>query len=75
VTGSGTSHLIVRSSRACGSQSTTFRRFSPTRPPISPERRRISSRLPYCSSHLHAVFGPTFSTPGMLSMLSPISVR
>ena len=31
------------------------------------------SRLPYSDSHFAAVFGPHFSTPGMLSTLSPIS--
>ena len=33
------------------------------------------SSEPYSASHLTAVFGPTFSTPGTLSTVSPTSVR
>ena len=70
------SHLTVSSSRAVGSQSRALRRFSPTTPPISSACASRSVRAyRYCCSHLAAVFGPTLSTPGMLSTLSPISVR
>jgi hypothetical protein len=34
-----------------------------------------ASSVPYSVSHLTAVFGPTFGTPGTLSTASPISDR
>src|SRR5205823_3194015 len=43
-------------------------------PPISLACARTFSSVPYCASHFAAVFGPTFGTPGMLSMLSPVNV-
>jgi hypothetical protein len=49
------------------------RRFSPTTPEISPARSITASSVPYCASHLAAVFGPTFGTPGTLSTASPVS--
>ena len=74
-TSSGTSRLMVRSWRALGSQSRMLRRFSPARPLISSACASTPSSEPYFSIHLAAVFGPTLSTPGMLSIWSPISVR
>ena len=37
--------------------------------------RELSGSAPCRPSHLRAVFGPTFATPGILSTVSPISVR
>ena len=42
-------------------------------PLSSPACATRSSRLPYCCSHLTAVFGPTPGTPGRLSLDSPTS--
>ena len=66
---------MVRSSRPFGSQSTTRLRFSPTTPPMAAALAITPSSVPYCVIHFAAVFGPTFSTPGTLSMLSPTSAR
>ena len=70
-----TSQRIVISSRAVGIQGKALRKFSPTTPVISSACATILSKVPYWLSHLTAVFGPTFSTPGTLSEVSPIKVR
>ncbi len=66
--------LIVTSARAVGSQPSAPRRFSPTTPPIRSAAAITPSSEPCSSSHLTAVLGPTFGTPGTLSTASPTSV-
>jgi hypothetical protein len=61
----------VTSLRAVGSQSSARRRLLPTTPEIWSAWAMTPSSEPYCSSHLTAVLGPTFSTPGTLSTASP----
>jgi len=63
----------VTSFLPCGSQSTTRRRFSPTTPLIAGAAAMTPSSEPCSVIHFAAVFGPTLSTPGMLSTESPIS--
>ncbi|KGD47837.1 hypothetical protein DP43_5607 [Burkholderia pseudomallei] len=65
----------VTSLRASGRKSSARRRLSPTTPLISPACSTTPSSEPYCVSHLTAVFGPHFSTPGTLSTVSPMSDR
>ncbi|MOA40834.1 hypothetical protein D3C78_1627420 [compost metagenome] len=72
---SGTSHLMVISSRPLGSHASAARRLSPTLPPTLSACAMTPASVPYSSSHFTAVFGPHLSTPGTLSTLSPISVR
>ena len=74
-TSSSTSHLMLVSSRDSGNRSSAARRFSPTLPLISAAAAMMPSRLPYSFNHLAAVFGPTLSTPGMLSTVSPMTAR
>ena len=50
-------------------------RFSPTLPDMFSAFFTIPSRFLNSVSHLTAVFGPTFSTPGTLSEVSPINAR
>ena len=64
---------MVTRSRFIGSRASAVRRLSPTLPLIAAALAITPSRLPYSASHLAAVFGPHLSTPGTLSMASPIS--
>ena len=64
--GSATSHLTVSSRRACGSQSSALRRFSPTTPPISPAC--CTTGCPACRT------GPAIS-PRSWGRLSPRRAR
>ena len=66
---------MVTSSCARSSISKEDLKFSPTFPPIDSAFFFIPSIFLYSLSHLTAVFGPTFSTPGTLSDLSPIKAR
>ena len=50
-------------------------KFSPTFPVIFSELSTIPSIFLYSVSHLTAVFGPTLSTPGTLSEVSPINAK
>ena len=70
-----TSQRIVMSSRAVGNQGKALRKFSPTTPVMLSALATMFSSVPYCVSHLTAVFGPTFSTPGTLSEVSPIKIK
>ena len=74
-TDNSTSQRIVVSSRDSGSCSKLARRFSPILPFTASALAITASSEPYWLSHLAAVFGPTFGTPGMLSTESPISAR
>ena len=65
---------MVRSARPVGNQSTALRKFSPTTPLMLAALASTASSEPYSCSHLAAVFGPTFSTPGTLSTVSPTSI-
>ncbi len=67
--------LIVTSARAVGSQPRAARRFSPTTPPIFGAAAITPSSVSCSASHLQAVLGPTFETPGTLSTVSPTSDR
>ena len=55
--------------------SSPARRFSPILPGILVALSMMLSMFWYSASHLAAVFGPTFGTPGMLSEVSPTSAR
>ena len=70
-----TSQRMVMSSRAVGNHGKALRKFSPTTPPILSALATMLSRLPYSCNHFTAVLGPTFSTPGTLSEVSPINTR
>ncbi len=71
------SHSVatVTSLRPSGNQSKALRRFSPTAPLMPSAAAITPASEPYSAIHLAAVFGPTFSTPGTLSTLSPTSAR
>ncbi|MCW0423687.1 hypothetical protein NB713_001630 [Xanthomonas sacchari] len=71
--GSATSVLMVTSSRFSGSRCSAARRLSPILPLMLSAWAITPSSEPYSASHLAAVLGPHFSTPGTLSMASPIS--
>ena len=58
-----------------GSQSSARRRFSPTTPFTDPAAAITPSSEPCSAISLAAVLGPTLSTPGTLSTVSPIKVR
>ena len=60
---------------ATGSHLREFLRFSPTAPVIWSAFLIILSSELYSLSHLSAVLGPTLSTPGILSALSPMMVK
>ncbi len=62
---------MVASLRDSSSVVRPARRFSPTLPLMSLTCSMSPSSVPYWFSHFAAVFGPTFSMPGMLSELSP----
>ena len=66
---------MVMSSFAFGNHSSAARKFSPTLPLMLSAFSIMPSNVPYSVNHLTAVLGPTFSTPGTLSTLSPISVK
>ena len=74
-TSRGTSVFILTNSWAKSSISIEERKFSPTLPPIDSAFFLIPSMSLYSLSHLTAVLGPTLSTPGTLSDLSPIRAR
>jgi hypothetical protein len=63
--------LIVVRVRLSGRRSSTRRKFSPILPPTLSALAMTPSSVPYWCSHFAAVFGPHFSTPGMLSTLRP----
>ena len=67
--------LMVMSCLDSGKWSNAACKCSPTLPLMSPALAMTLSKLSYCSSHFTAVFGPTLSTPGTLSTLSPIRVK
>ena len=69
------SRSTVTSSRPFGSQSSAARRFSPTLPLMASAWAMRASSVPYSFSHLAAVLGPTLSTPGTLSTVSPVRLR
>ncbi len=66
---------MVTSSRFSGSRGSAARRFSPILPLMPSAAPITASSVPYSPSHLAAVLGPHFSTPGTLSIVSPISAR
>ncbi len=65
----------VTSLRPVGNQSSALRRFSPATPLIDAAAAITPSSEPCSVIHLAAVLGPTFSTPGTLSTVSPINAR
>ena len=72
-TGSSTSSSSLLSRRLRSAFSFWSRRFWPTTPLISSACATISSTVPYCCTHLTAVFSPTLSMPIRLSLVSPTS--
>ncbi len=70
-----TSQRMVISSLAVGSHISASRKYSPTLPLILSALAITPSSVPYSFSHFTAVLGPTLSTPGTLSTLSPMSVK
>ena len=69
------SQRMVISALAVGNHVKAARKCSPTLPVILSAFLIMPSKEPYSCSHLTAVLGPTFSTPGTLSTLSPIKVK
>ena len=65
----------MTNSYASSNVSRDDRRFSPTFPPIDSAFFITPSMSVYSSSHFTAVLGPTLSTPGTLSDLSPIRAK
>ena len=72
---SSTSVFIFTNSWARSSISMEDLKFSPTFPPIDSEFSFTPCMSLYSLSHFTAVLGPTLSTPGTLSDLSPINAR